>query len=68
MQESEGMVDSYMEMDSHEKLQTERILKQTDRTGVFAVEGRERLKKLRESPYFARIDFACEGEDGAEPY
>ncbi|MGN1171477.1 MAG: HelD family protein [Lachnospiraceae bacterium] len=49
------------EMDSHEKLQNERLLDQTDRTGVFSVQVREKLGKLKESPYFARIDFAADG-------
>ena len=36
------------EMDSHEKLQNERLLDQTDRTGVFAEEVCEKLEKLKE--------------------
>ena len=56
------------EMNSHEKLQHEQLLYQTDRTGVFAVEAREKLEKLRESPYFARIDFVYDGEEEAETY
>lgn len=56
------------EMDSHEKLQNERLLDQTDRTGVFAVEVREKLEKLKESPYFARIDFVSDGEEEADTF
>lgn len=56
------------EMDSHEKLQNERLLDQTDRTGVFAVEVREKLEKLKDSPYFARIDFVPDGEEEADTF
>ena len=40
------MADYRNEMDSHEKLQNERLMNQTDRTGAFAVEVREKLEKL----------------------
>ena len=53
------------ELDPHEMFQNELLLKQTDQTGAFAVEVRNRLVRLRESPYFARIDF-CPG-DRQEP-
>ena len=56
------------EMDSHEKLQNERLLDQTDRTGVFAAEVCEKLEKLKESPYFARIDFVSDGEEEADTF
>ena len=62
------MADYRNEMDSHEKLQNERILNQTDRTGVFAVEVCEKMEKLKESPYFARIDFVSDGEEEAETF
>lgn len=62
------MVDYHNEMDNHEKLQNERILKQTDCNGVFAVEMREKVAKLKESPYFARIDFASDEDGIATPY
>ena len=51
------MADSFREMDSHEKLQNERLLQQTDRSGALAVKMREKTEKLKYSPYFARIDF-----------
>lgn len=51
------MADSFSEMDSHEKLQNERLLQQTDRSGALAVKMREKTEKLKYSPYFARIDF-----------
>ena len=62
------MADYRNEMDSHEKLQNERLMNQTDRTGAFAVEVREKLEKLKESPYFARIDFVFDGEEEAETF
>lgn len=62
------MADYRNEMDSHEKLQNERLLDQTDRTGVFAVKARERMEKLKESPYFARIDFAADGEEAEDTF
>lgn len=56
------------EMDNHEKFQNERLLNQTDRTGVFAVEVREKLEKLKEAPYFARIDFVSDGGEEADTF
>ena len=56
------------EMDRHEILQNEWALNQTDRTGAFAVEMREKLEKLKDSPYFARIDFVPDGEEEADIY
>ena len=51
------MADHRGEIDPHEMFQNELLLKQTDRTGAFAVEMRDRIAKLKDSPYFARIDF-----------
>ena len=62
------MADYRNEMDSHEKLQNERLLDQKDRTGVFAVEMRTKIEKLKDSPYFARIDFVSDGDDEAETF
>lgn len=45
------------EIDPHEMFQNELTLKQIDNWGVFAVEIRDKLAKLLDSPYFARIDF-----------
>lgn len=50
------------EIDPHEMFQTELLLKQTDHTGAYASERRDRLLKLKESPYFARIDFREQSE------
>lgn len=56
------------EIDPNEMFQTERLLAQTDRTGVLAVNTRNRLLKLKDSPYFARIDFCEDGDQETEPY
>lgn len=57
------MADHRGEIDPHEMFQNELLLKQTDRTGAFAVEMRDRIVKLKDSPYFARIDFKEEEEE-----
>lgn len=51
------MVDYRGEIDPHEMFQNELLLRQTDRTGAFSAEVQNQLAKLKESPYFARIDF-----------
>lgn len=62
------MADHRGEIDPHEMFQNELLLKQTDRTGAFAVEMRDRIVKLKDSPYFARIDFKEEEEEEGQPY
>lgn len=62
------VVDYRNKMDGHEKLQNERLLEQTDRIGVFAVEMREKITKLKDSPYFARIDFVPDGVEKSSSY
>ena len=62
------MADHRGEIDPHEMFQNELLLKQTDRTGAFAVEMRDRIAKLKGSPYFARIDFREEQEEEGQPY
>ena len=62
------MADHRGEIDPHEMFQNELLLKQTDRTGAFAVEMRDRIAKLKDSPYFARIDFKEEQEEEGQPY
>lgn len=53
------------ELDPGEMFQNELALKQIDSSGAFAVETKERLEKLCQSPYFARIDFKA-GDDNYE--
>lgn len=63
------MADYRGEIDPHEMFQNELALKQIDHIGAFAVGVWEKLKKLRESPYFARIDFRSEkGQPAARYY
>ncbi len=57
MEAKRYMADYRGEIDPHEMFQNERALKQIDRTGAFSVGIWEKLTKLKESPYFARIDF-----------
>lgn len=51
------MVDYRGEIAPHEMFQNELALIQIDRTGRFSMGLWEKLVKLKESPYFARIDF-----------
>lgn len=62
------MADNRGEIDPHEMFQNELLLKQTDRTGAFAAGVRDRIARLKESPYFARIDFREDGSPGDEIY
>lgn len=55
------MADYRGEIDPHEMFQNELALKQIDRNGAFAVGIWEKLAKLKDSPYFARIDFQTNG-------
>jgi len=54
------------EIDPHEMVQNEVLLRQVDSTGIFAVGVLDKIVKLKDSPYFARIDFltdaACEAD------
>lgn len=56
------------EIDPHEMFQNELALKDIDRSGAFAVGIWEKLAKLKESPYFARIDFQSEAGQAAAKY
>jgi DNA helicase-2/ATP-dependent DNA helicase PcrA len=51
------MVQYRAETDPHEMFQNELALKRIDNQGAFAVKIRDKLVKLLDSPYFARIDF-----------
>ncbi|MBS7009549.1 HelD family protein [Anaerostipes sp.] len=62
------MSESRGEIDPHEMFQNELLLKQTDHTGAFASEVCSRLRSLKDSPYFARIDFCEKGNSHAETY
>ncbi len=48
------------EIDPHEMFQNELSLRQIDHTGAFAADSLDKIVKLKDSPYFARIDFRCD--------
>ncbi|WP_195270573.1 3'-5' exonuclease [Eubacterium sp. 1001713B170207_170306_E7] len=68
METKRYMVENRGEIDPHEMFQNELALKQLDQKGAFAVGIREKLARLKASPYFARIDFQYEDEEEAEKY
>lgn len=51
------MVQNRGEIDPHEMFQNELGLRKIHHTGAFAVTLRDKVAKLKDSPYFARIDF-----------
>lgn len=56
------------EIDPKEIFQNELALQQIDRAGTFAVKVRNKVKAMKTSPYFGRIDFRSEGEENFTPY
>lgn len=68
METKRYMVENRGEIDPHEMFQNELALKQLDRKGAFTVGVREKLARLKASPYFARIDFQYENEEDTEKY
>lgn len=63
------MVQNRAEIDPHEMFQTELLLHQMDSSGGFALSVQDRIAKLKDSPYFARIDFRrTEEPEAAEFY
>jgi len=48
------------EIDPHEMVQNEVLLRQIDSSGTFAVKMQGKIAKLKDSPYFARIDFCTD--------
>lgn len=59
------MVNYRGEIDPHEMFQNELALRQIDQTGAFSVGILDKLSKLIDSPYFARIDFQIDGDSNA---
>ena len=59
--------DSYYDMDTRERLQMDRILKEIQSSMKTLLRSEDHLKKLMDSPYFARIDFAENGKLPAVP-
>ncbi len=62
------MVERRGELDPHELFQNELGLRQIDHTGAFAVKVRDKLAKLQDSPYFARIDFRSHANKEADAF
>ncbi|MCC0656382.1 MULTISPECIES: UvrD-helicase domain-containing protein [unclassified Clostridioides] len=56
------MVKNRGEIDPHEMFQNELALKQIDSYGAFMVKVRDKIAKMKDSPYFARIDFQLKDE------
>lgn len=56
------------EIDPKEIFQNELAMKQIENSGMFAVQMREKIAKLVDSPYFARIDFLCDDDDNASVF
>lgn len=62
------MVQYRGEIDPHEMFQNELALKQVDNRGAFSVKMRNKLAKLSDSPYFARIDFREAATEAPETF
>ncbi len=62
------MVENRGEIDPHEMFQNEQSLMRIDQSGVRAVDQRDRLTKLKDSPYFARVDFVPRHGQQADAY
>ena len=63
------MAEHRNEGDAKEMFQSEMALRQIDSLGASAVVFRDKLRKTKASPYFARIDFLPEtGDEGALAY
>jgi len=56
------------EIDPQEIFQNELAIKQIENYGIFAVKIREKIAKLADSPYFARIDFRGDDDEDASVY
>lgn len=62
------MVDHHGEGDAKEMFQAERIMRDVNNSGASAVQYLNRMKKVQDSPYFARIDFRPESGEAAAYY
>ena len=62
------MADNRGEDNTRDMFQSQQLLGQIDSQGVSAVLYRDRLKKTKLSPYFARIDFRPQGETDIASY
>lgn len=62
------MMENRAEIDPHEMFQNELALNRIDHTGAFAVGVRDKIARLKDSPYFARIDFRTNHAAASTPY
>ncbi|WOW17709.1 3'-5' exonuclease [Clostridioides difficile] len=62
------MVKNRGEIDPHEMFQNEQGLKQIDNYGAFMIKVRDKINKIKDSPYFARIDFRLKDMDDESKY
>ncbi|MCC0627475.1 MULTISPECIES: 3'-5' exonuclease [unclassified Clostridioides] len=62
------MVKNRGEIDPHEMFQNEQALKQIDNYGAFMVKVRDKINKIKDSPYFARVDFRMKDMDDESKY
>lgn len=62
------MVKNHGEIDPHEMFQNEQGLKQIDNYGDFMVKVRDKINKIKDSPYFSRIDFRLKDMDDESKY
>ncbi|HBG5842485.1 TPA: AAA family ATPase [Clostridioides difficile] len=62
------MVKNHGEIDPHEMFQNEQGLKQIDNYGDFMVKVRDKINKIKDSPYFTRIDFRLKDMDDESKY
>ncbi len=56
------MVQNRGELDPHEMFRNEQELGRIDNRGAYTVRFRDKIAKLKDSPYFARIDFTADDE------
>jgi len=56
------------DIDPHEMFQNELALKQIDHSGALAVSMRDKIARLKDSPYFARIDFISQDDQETSVY
>ena len=62
------LADYRHEIDPKEIFQNEMAMKQIERAGILTVQIRDRINKLLDSPYFARVDFREESDDDASVF
>lgn len=62
------MADYRGEIDPHEMLQNNLALHHVNSSGAFAVKLKNKIAKLKESPYFARIDFRTQNNEESSKY